>query len=56
MNRGDEDYHEAVKAVWATIPFSDKALIYNPAYTWINAEDLKKLKAVSRFSNIKSMI
>ena len=56
MNRGDEDYHEAVKAVWTTIPFSDKALIYNPAYTWINAEDLKKLKAVSRFSNIKSMI
>jgi hypothetical protein len=56
MNKGDEDYHEAVKAVWPTIPFSDKALIYNPAYTWVDAEDLKKLKAMSRFSNIKSMI
>jgi len=50
------DYHEAVKAVWPTIPFRDKALIYNPAYTWVDAEDLKKIKAVSRFSNIKSMI
>ena len=56
MNKGDEDYHEAVKVVWPTIPFSDKALIYNPAYTWVDADDLKKLKAVSRFSNIKSMI
>jgi hypothetical protein len=42
--------------IWSTIPFSDKTLIYNPAYTWVDAEDLKKLKAVSRFSNIKLMI
>ena len=60
MNSGGSknmtDFHEAVKTIWPTIPFSDKVLMYNPAYTWVNAEDLKKLKAVSRFSNIKSMI
>ena len=56
MNKGDVDYHEAVKAVWSTIPFSDKVIIYNPAYTWVNADDLEKLKVVRRFSDMKSML
>ena len=56
MKRSGDDYLKATESIWPQIPAEDQALLYRDHFSWVGADEVRKLDAMRTYGNIKGML
>jgi hypothetical protein len=51
-----KSYKEAIKKIWKRLNPPQKAFVYSEEFDWVDPDEIKKLKLIKKYSQIKDFI